>query len=168
MASNLIIGTGIATLELGINPFVALCGRPDYPEVRLNLSYFVRGLGGTVSQFVVREPIFGSFGNPRTLIIAQWEYLGLAVLCLISMLVIYYLHLPDAEYVPSSELLLSKLLSKNSNEDLSNHSSGWGAIDIPRTTRFKFNVTYIILAFGIATQLFYKPVETSIGLIQIS
>ncbi|KAH6695940.1 hypothetical protein BKA61DRAFT_563689 [Leptodontidium sp. MPI-SDFR-AT-0119] len=151
MASNLIIGTGIATLELGINPFVALCGRPDYPEVRLNLSYFVRGLGGTVSQFVVREPIFGSFGNPRTLIIAQWEYLGLAVLCLISMLVIYYLHLPDAD-----------------NEDLSHHSSGWGAIDIPRTTRFKFNVTYIILAFGIATQLFYKPVETSIGLIQIS
>ncbi|PVH68438.1 hypothetical protein DL98DRAFT_506849 [Cadophora sp. DSE1049] len=151
MASNLIIGTGIATLELGINPFVALCGRPDYPELRLNFSYFVRGLGGTVSQFVVREPIFGSFGNPRTLIIAQWEYLGLAVLCLISMLAIYYLHLPDAD-----------------DDDLANHSSGWGAIDIPRTTRFKFNVTYIILAFGIATQLFYKPVETSIGLIQIS
>ncbi|KAH8645570.1 hypothetical protein BGZ60DRAFT_257601 [Tricladium varicosporioides] len=147
--SNLIVGTGIATLEMGINPFVALCGRPEFPEARLNFSYFVRGLGGTVSQFVVRQPIFGSLGNPRTLIIAQWAYLGLAVLCITSMLVLYYLPLPDA-----------------SDEDLASHSSGWGAVATPRISQF--SVTYITLALGIATQLCYKPVESSIGMIEVS
>ncbi|KAF8849659.1 hypothetical protein BDZ45DRAFT_604026 [Acephala macrosclerotiorum] len=149
MISNLIVGTGIATLEMGINPFVALCGRPEFPEARLNFSYFVRGLGGTVSQFVVREPIFGSLGNPSTLVIAQWEYLGLAVLCITSMLVLYYLPLPDA-----------------SDEDLASHSSGWGAVDTPRIRQF--SVTYVTLAFGIATQLCYKPVESSIAIIEVS
>lgn len=83
--SNLVAGTGIATLELGMNPFVALCGRPDFPEMRLNLAYFIRGLGGTFSQFVIREPILGSYFDPHTLVIAQWEYLGLAILCTTSM-----------------------------------------------------------------------------------
>ncbi|CZR65198.1 uncharacterized protein PAC_15098 [Phialocephala subalpina] len=149
MISNLIVGTGIATLEMGINPFVALCGRPEFPEARLNFSYFVRGLGGTISLFVVREPIFGSQGDPRTLVIAQWEYLGLAVLCIASMLVLYYLPLPDA-----------------SDADLASQSSGWRSIGTPRIGRF--SVTYVTLAFGIATQLCYKPVESSIAMIEVS
>lgn len=168
MISNLVVGIGIATLELGINPFVALCGRPEFPEVRLNFAYFLRGLGGTVSQFVIRQPIFGSTSNPHTLVIAQWEYLGLALLCITSMLTLYYLPLPDTWYVSSLEVFLSKLLSINSDIDLANDSSGWGAVDTPRIGRSKFSVTYVTLAFGLATQLFYKPVETSIGMIEVS
>lgn len=166
MISNLIVGTGIATLEMGINPFVALCGRPEFPEARLNFSYFVRGLGGTISRFVVQKPIFGALGNPRTLVIAQWEYLGLAVLCITSMLVLYYLPLPDASYVPSPEVSPMRLLSRGSDEDLANHSSGWVAVGTPRIRQF--SVAYVTLGFGIATQLCYKPVESSIGMIEVS
>ncbi|KAH8594002.1 hypothetical protein B0O99DRAFT_742261 [Bisporella sp. PMI_857] len=149
MISNLIVGTGIATLEMGMNPFVALCGRPEFPEARLNFSYFVRGLGGTIAQFVVRQPFFGSLGDPRTLVITQWVYLGLAVLCIASMLVFYYLPLPDA-----------------TDEDLANHSSGWGSVGNSKIG--PFSVTYVALALGITTQLCYKPVESSIGIIEIA
>ncbi|KAH8662841.1 hypothetical protein BGZ60DRAFT_565767 [Tricladium varicosporioides] len=148
MISNLIVGTGIATLEMGINPFMALCGQPEFSEARLNFSYFVRGLGSTVSQFAVGKTIFGSVDNPRTLIIAQWEYLGLAVLCITSMVVLYYLPLPDA-----------------SDEDLASHS-GWSTTGTPRIGQF--SVIYVTLGFGIATQLCYRPVESSIEIIEVS
>lgn len=56
----------------------------------------------------------------------------------------------------------------NSDDDLANQSSGWVPADLPRITRFKFRVTYVTLAFGIVTQLFYKPVTTSLVVMEVA
>ena len=59
LVSNFIVGAGLSTLELSANPFIALCGPPEYAEVRLNLSQAVQAIGTIVSPILADVAGYG-------------------------------------------------------------------------------------------------------------
>lgn len=94
LVSNFIVGAGLSTLELAANPFIALCGPPEYAEVRLNLSQGVQALGTIVSPLLAKKVLFT--GNASSLIDVQWTYLGLSFFSIALAVLYFYVPLPEA------------------------------------------------------------------------
>ena len=94
--SNFIIGLGVATLETAGNPFIALCGPPEYAEVRLNISQGVQAVGTVISPILAKKVFFKSVNDTPSLIDVQWAYLGIALFVIILALVFFYLPIPEA------------------------------------------------------------------------
>ena len=109
LISNFIIGLGVATLELAGNPFIALCGPPEYAEVRLNISQAVQAMGTVVSPVLARKVLFRSVRDAPSLIDVQWAYLGIALFVVILALVFYYVPLPEASDDDLEDLALKKV-----------------------------------------------------------
>jgi len=70
LISNFLVGLGLSTLELGANPFIALCGPPEFAEVRLNLSQGIQAIGTIVSPLLARKVLFKA--SAESLIDVQW------------------------------------------------------------------------------------------------
>lgn len=96
LVSNFIVGLGVATLELGGNPFIALCGPPEYSEVRLNISQAVQAIGSVVSPILAQKVLFKGVTDAPSLIDIQWTYLGIALFDVVLALVFFYLPIPEA------------------------------------------------------------------------
>ena len=94
LVSNFIVGAGLSTLELAANPFIALCGPPEYAEVRLNLSQGVQAVGTIVSPLLAKKVLFTA--NASSLIDVQWTYLGLSFLSIALAVIYFYVPLPEA------------------------------------------------------------------------
>jgi fucose permease len=94
LISNFITGAGLSTLELSANPFIALCGPPEYAEVRLNLSQAVQAIGTIVSPLLAKKVLFPA--NAASLIDVQWTYLGISFFNIILAIIYYYVPLPEA------------------------------------------------------------------------
>ena len=104
LISNFIIGLGVATLELAGNPFIALCGPPEYAEVRLNMSQGIQAIGSVVSPILARKVLFKSINDAPSLIDIQWTYLGIALFDVCLALVFFYLPIPEASDEDLEEL----------------------------------------------------------------
>lgn len=96
LVSNFIIGLGIATLETAGNPFISLCGSPEYAEVRLNISQGVQAIGSVVSPILAKKVLFRNVLDASSLIDVQWTYLGIALFDVCLALIFYYLPIPEA------------------------------------------------------------------------
>ena len=96
LISNFIIGLGVATLETAGNPFITLCGPPEYAEVRLNISQGVQAIGSIVSPLLAKQVLFKNVLSERALIDVQWTYLGIALFDVILALIFFYLPIPEA------------------------------------------------------------------------
>ncbi|KAH9876341.1 hypothetical protein J1614_004220 [Plenodomus biglobosus] len=94
LVSNFITGAGLSTLELGANPFIALCGPPEYAEVRLNLSQGVQAIGTIVSPLLAKKVLFPA--NAESLIDIQWTYLGISFFNICLAIIYFYVPLPEA------------------------------------------------------------------------
>jgi fucose permease len=94
LISNFIVGLGLSTLELGANPFIALCGPPEYAEARLNLSQGIQATGTVVSPLLARKVLFKA--SAHSLIDVQWAYLGIAFFTILLAIIYYYVPLPEA------------------------------------------------------------------------
>ncbi|KAF2127055.1 MFS monosaccharide transporter-like protein [Dothidotthia symphoricarpi CBS 119687] len=94
LISNFITGLGLSTLELSANPFIALCGPPEYAEVRLNLSQAVQATGTVVSPLLAKKVLFTANGD--NLIDVQWTYLGIAFFNVVLAIIYFYVPLPEA------------------------------------------------------------------------
>ncbi|KAL5120097.1 hypothetical protein ACEQ8H_001922 [Pleosporales sp. CAS-2024a] len=94
LVSNFIVGAGLSTLELSANPFIALCGPPEYAEVRLNLSQAIQAIGTVVSPLLANKVLFAA--NAESLIDVQWTYLGIAFFNVMLAIVYFYVPLPEA------------------------------------------------------------------------
>lgn len=94
LLSNFITGAGLSTLELSANPFIALCGPPEYAEVRLNLSQGVQAIGTIVSPLLAKKVLFPA--NAASLIDVQWTYLGISFFNICLAIVYFYVPLPEA------------------------------------------------------------------------
>ncbi|KAI9697091.1 MAG: hypothetical protein M1836_005053 [Candelina mexicana] len=94
--SNFIVGLGLATLEVAANPFIALCGPPEYAEIRLNISQGFQAIGSVVSPILARRALFRNVLDAPSLIDVQWTYLGIALFVVLLALAFYYLPLPEA------------------------------------------------------------------------
>lgn len=96
LISNFIIGLGVATLETAGNPFIALCGPPEYAEVRLNISQGVQAIGSVVSPILAKKVLFKNVHDAPSLIDIQWTYLGIALFDVCLALIFFYLPIPEA------------------------------------------------------------------------
>jgi fucose permease len=94
LVSNFIVGAGLSTLELSANPFIALCGPPEYAEARLNLSQGVQAIGTIVSPLLAKKVLFPT--NAESLIDVQWTYLGISFFNIMLAIVYFYIPLPEA------------------------------------------------------------------------
>ncbi|KAF2998166.1 hypothetical protein E8E13_003015 [Curvularia kusanoi] len=94
LVSNFITGAGLSTLELAANPFIALCGPPEFAEVRLNLSQGVQAIGTIVSPLLAKKVLFT--GDASSLIDVQWTYLGISFFSLALAVLYFYVPLPEA------------------------------------------------------------------------
>lgn len=136
LVSNFIIGLGIATLETAGNPFISLCGPPEYAEVRLNISQGVQAIGTILSPILAKKVLFKSVLDAPSLVDIQWTYLGIALFDVVLALIFYYLPLPEA-----------------SDEELEEMAER-------RSTTFRRKslgqpVIFVTLAFGIFAQFCY-------------
>ena len=96
LISNFIIGLGVATLETAGNPFISLCGPPEYAEVRLNFSQGVQAIGTVLSPILAKKVLFKSVLDAPSLVDVQWTYLGIALFDVILALIFFYLPIPEA------------------------------------------------------------------------
>ena len=96
LISNFIVGLGVATLETAGNPFISLCGPPEYAEVRLNLSQGVQAMGSVVSPILAQKVLFKNVQDAPSLIDIQWTYLGIALFDVILAVIFFYLPIPEA------------------------------------------------------------------------
>lgn len=96
LISNFIVGLGVATLETAGNPFISLCGPPEYAEVRLNLSQGVQAIGSIVSPILAQKVLFKNVQDAPSLIDIQWTYLGIALFDVILAVIFFYLPIPEA------------------------------------------------------------------------
>lgn len=96
LVSNFIIGLGVATLETAGNPFISLCGPPEYAEVRLNISQGVQAIGSVVSPILAKKVLFRNVLDAPSLIDVQWTYLGIALFDVCLALIFFYLPIPEA------------------------------------------------------------------------
>ncbi|CAO2658646.1 Nn.00g063690.m01.CDS01 [Neocucurbitaria sp. VM-36] len=94
LVSNFITGAGLSTLELSANPFIALCGPPEYAEVRLNFSQAFQAIGTIVSPLLAKKVLFPP--NAESLIDVQWTYLGISFFNIALAIIYFYVPLPEA------------------------------------------------------------------------
>ncbi|KAL8829006.1 MAG: hypothetical protein Q9170_006355 [Blastenia crenularia] len=136
LVSNFIVGLGVATLELGGNPFIALCGPPEYSEIRLNISQAVQAIGSVLSPILAQKVLFKGVTDAPSLIDIQWTYLGIALFDVILALAFFYLPIPEA-----------------SDEDLQQLADE--REDVNSLTICGVSVIYITLAMGVFSQFCY-------------
>lgn len=136
LVSNFIVGLGVSTLELGGNPFIALCGPPEYAEIRLNISQAVQAVGSVVSPILAQKVLFKGITDAPSLIDIQWTYLGIALFDVVLALIFFYLPIPEA-----SDEDLQRLADER--EDVNTRKIG--GIMVP----------YITLALGVFSQFCY-------------
>ncbi|KAL9604927.1 MAG: hypothetical protein Q9219_000115 [cf. Caloplaca sp. 3 TL-2023] len=136
LVSNFIVGLGVSTLELGGNPFIALCGPQEYSEVRLNVSQAVQAIGSVVSPILAQKVLFKSVLDAPSLIDIQWTYLGIALFDVVLALAFYYLPIPEA-----------------SDEDLQHLADERAEVNDRKIGGAP--VIYVTLAFGAFSQFCY-------------
>ncbi|KAL8666949.1 MAG: hypothetical protein Q9168_007382 [Polycauliona sp. 1 TL-2023] len=136
LISNFIVGLGVSTLELGGNPFIALCGPPEYAEIRLNISQAVQAIGSVVSPILAQKVLFKGVTDAASLIDIQWTYLGIALFVVVLALVFFYLPIPEA-----------------SDEDLQRLADEREDVNTRKVCGI--TVTTLTLAFGVFSQFCY-------------
>lgn len=134
--SNFIVGLGVATLEIAGNPFIALCGPPQYAEARLNISQAIQAIGTVASPILAKKVLFKNTVNEASLIDIQWTYLGIAFFDVILAVIFFYVPLPEA-----SDADLEKLAQKRSSVN----EKRLGGV----------RVIYITLGLGVFSQFCY-------------
>jgi fucose permease len=94
LVSNFITGLGLSTLEISANPFIVLCGPPEYAEARLNLSQAIQAIGSVLSPLLAKKVLFKA--SAGSLIDVQWTYLGISFFTVILAIAFFYVPLPEA------------------------------------------------------------------------
>lgn len=113
LISNLVVGFGFGVLETAANPFIILCGPPQYAETRILVSQGFQGVAAVISGVLAQKVFFVNVGNGSSetsleLIDVQWTYLAITLLCVVLALFFYYMPLPevrDAELGRAAERL---------------------------------------------------------------
>ncbi|KAM7196537.1 Major facilitator superfamily domain containing protein [Naviculisporaceae sp. PSN 640] len=169
MVSSFVVGFGLAVLETAANPFLALCGPPQYADARLLLAQGVQAVGSVLSGLLANNVFFkkieGRKFDSMTLIDVQWTYLAATLLCVLLGLVFYYMPLPE---VSDRELgrLASRLPVDAKKRSIGGMSlrtwciilavaSQWTYVAAQENMSIYFN--NLLTAFVPPDQLTYKP-----------
>ncbi|USP77681.1 uncharacterized protein yc1106_04955 [Curvularia clavata] len=96
-ASLFIAGSGLSTLEVSANPYIAVCGPPKYSEIRLELSQSIQAVGSVVAPVLASKVIFANVGSDgKSLHAVQFVYLGIA--CFVAALALVFFFC--GKYIP--------------------------------------------------------------------
>ncbi|KFY79883.1 hypothetical protein V499_01188 [Pseudogymnoascus sp. VKM F-103] len=96
LISNVITGIGISSLELAANPFITLCGPPQYGEIRLLFAQAMQAGGVAVSELIANKGFAPLIQKKMNLIPVQWTYFSVALFAIVIALFFYYMPLPEA------------------------------------------------------------------------
>ena len=145
VVSNLVVGCGVSILELGSNPFIALCGPPRYSEIRLNISQGVQATATVLFSLLAHKVLFRSVQDSSSLINVQWSYLGIAIFDALLCLVFIYMPIPEA-----------------SDADFAEACERRGSTASQRF--FGLRTIYVTLALGCFAQFAYVGAQESVNL----
>ncbi|KXX75890.1 L-fucose-proton symporter [Madurella mycetomatis] len=104
VVSSFVVGFGLAVLETAANPFIALCGPPEYADARLLLAQAVQAVASVLSGLLATNVFFVHLDRSdtstspvgsTTLIDVQWTYLAVTLLSVLLALFFYYMPLPE-------------------------------------------------------------------------
>jgi len=96
-ASLFICGSGLSTLEVSANPYIAVCGPPKYSEIRLELSQSIQAVGSVVAPVLASKVIFAHVGEDgKSLEAVQYVYLAIAIFVALLALVFFL----AGKYIP--------------------------------------------------------------------
>ena len=104
--TNFIVAFGLSILEVSANPFITLCGPPQYGEIRLNLSQGVQAIGSVVAPLIADKAFIHRNLQAPSLVDTQWAYLGISLFTILLAVLYYYVPLPegtDAELEEAAE-----------------------------------------------------------------
>lgn len=92
-----IAGSGLSTLEVSANPYIAVCGPPKWSEFRLELSQSVQAVGSVVAPVLAAQVIFKHVGEDgKSLEAVQYVYLAIAAWVAILAVIFYFVpNLPE-------------------------------------------------------------------------
>lgn len=96
IVSNVVVGVALGCLEITADTFNALCGPPEYAEIRVLLGVGIENFAGALSLVLAQYAISIDTNDTRSLISLQWAYLAIAVFAFLLGLVFYYMPLPEA------------------------------------------------------------------------
>jgi hypothetical protein len=98
LITNIFVGFGLSILEVAANPFVALCGPPQYAEVRLLLSQAIQAVGTVIAPLIAKRAFVTKHydANIPSLVDTQYAYLGIALFTVLLAVVYHYVPLPEA------------------------------------------------------------------------
>jgi fucose permease len=134
--TNFIVAFGLSILEVAANPFIALCGPPEYSEMRLNLSQAIQAIGSIVAPLIADKAFVTKASNAPSLVETQWAYLGISLFTVLLAVAYYYIPLPE---VTDEEL-----------EDASERLDGANKAKIGN-----IGIVWITLGFGVFSQFCY-------------
>jgi FHS family L-fucose permease-like MFS transporter len=92
-----VVGSGLALLQVAINPYVGALGKPETAASRLNLCGFLNSLATTIAPKVGAAFIFIAAGATAAELAhsVRSPYVGLAVFTLLLAAVTYFVELPE-------------------------------------------------------------------------
>jgi fucose permease len=96
LITNIFVGFGLSVLEVAANPFIALCGPPQYAEVRLLLSQAIQAVGTVIAPLIANRAFFNKHYDVPSLVDTQYAYLGIALFTILLAVVYHYVPLPEA------------------------------------------------------------------------
>lgn len=89
-------GSGLSTLEVSANPYIAVCGPPKWSEFRLELSQSVQAVGSVVAPLLAANVIFKHVGTDgKSLEAVQYVYLGIAGFVAILAVIFFFAPIPE-------------------------------------------------------------------------
>ena len=94
--TNFIVAFGLSVLETAANPFIVLCGPPEYGEIRLNISQGVQAIGSVVAPLIAHKAFFHRSSDAPSLVDTQWAYLGISLATILLAVAYHYVPLPEA------------------------------------------------------------------------
>ncbi|KAI7561213.1 hypothetical protein D0864_08768 [Hortaea werneckii] len=94
--TNFIVAFGLSILETAANPFIVLCGPPEYGEIRLNASQGVQAVGSVVAPLIAHKAFFHRASDAPSLVETQWAYLGISLATILLAVGYHYVPLPEA------------------------------------------------------------------------
>lgn len=95
VVSNILIGSGLAILQLPANPFIALAGPDALMESRLNFSQGLQAIGAVVAPLIANKALFQQV-NRAALFHSQWVYLAISLWASLLGIIFYYVPLSEA------------------------------------------------------------------------
>ncbi|KFX91478.1 hypothetical protein V490_05881 [Pseudogymnoascus sp. VKM F-3557] len=145
LVSNVVTAIGISSLELAANPFITLCGPPQYGEMRLLFAQAMQAVGVAVSELIADKAFAPLIRKKMNLVHVQWSYFSIALFTIVVALFFYYMPLPEASDEELEHELQTHLLPTDTTARTTPSSIRIGGM----------RVIFLTLALGAMVQSIY-------------